>query len=190
MASVVIEEINGFNNTNVAYFYCRYEDLERNTFVAVVKGVLSQLFTLNDDIVSYLYEKSSKSGETALASGKLARELLDTVLGFCQKTYIVIDGLDECGREDRKEIALYFRNVVKSLPTTEADRIRCLFISQDDGYARRDLSMLPTLKITEKENKDDIAQFVKVWDEKIRDRFGFEEGLHDISKLITNASQG
>ncbi|KAF2141617.1 uncharacterized protein K452DRAFT_271241 [Aplosporella prunicola CBS 121167] len=189
LASLIVEKAQNIG-VNIAFFYCKYEDTDRNSFIAVARGILSQLLQQNEDLVSSFYEKLSRSGETTLSSAKLAKELLDLAFGACGKTYLVLDGLDECNREERRKVSEYFRNVVCSLPRADADRIRCLFVSQDDGYARKDLKDIVSIKLTAEDNMEDIKSLVQIWEKKIQDKFHFDTTGQDIARTITERSQG
>jgi hypothetical protein len=178
-ASLVIEEARTLPNTTVTFFYCKYGDESRNSFLAVARGVLSQVLSSekSNNILLYVDEKASSSGETVLSSSKLAKELLD--------------GLDECDRGERKEIATWFRQLVDGLPQREMVTIRCLFVSQDDGFARKDLSMLPSIKLTMNSNKSDIETYAKVWHQRIEERFGpLDLKKLNIANIVTARAQG
>jgi hypothetical protein len=194
LASLAIEEARKLPNTTVAFFYCKYGDESRNSFLAVARGILSQVLSSqrsNDDLLLYVDERASCSGETVLSSSKLAKELLETVILSCKQTYIILDGLDECNRDERKELSTWFRQLVDVLPRKEMDSIRCLFVSQDDGYARKDLSMLPSIKLTSTSNKSDIEMYAKVWHQRIEEKFGTlkSKGLN-VANIITARAQG
>jgi hypothetical protein len=193
LASLVIEEARTLPNTTVTFFYCKYGDESRNSFLAVARGVLSQVLSSekSNNILLYVDEKASSSGETVLSSSKLAKELLETIFQSCKKTYIILDGLDECDRGERKEIATWFRQLVDGLPQREMDTIRCLFVSQDDGFARKDLSMLPSIKLTMNSNKSDIETYAKVWHQRIEERFGpLDLKKLNIANIVTARAQG
>lgn len=197
LASLIIEKIRSLNSvpndkkirSTLAYFYCKYEDPERNTFLSVARGILAHLLSQQDDLLQHFYEMSSRSGEIVLNNPTFAKDLLDTALGLCDRAYIVIDGIDECNRGERKEIATFFRTYVQSLSRTECDRVRCLFISQDDGYGRKDFSMIPSLKITAIDNRADIEAYAKAWDAKIRTKFEVDEGFN-IQNALSGAADG
>jgi hypothetical protein len=193
LASLAIEKARELPNTTVTFFYCKYGDESRNSFLAVARGILSQVLSSekSDDILLYVDEKASSSGETVLSSSKLAKELLETVFQSCKKTYIILDGLDECNRDERKEISTWFCQLVDGLPRREMDTIRCMFVSQDDGIARKDLSMLPTIKLTATSNKSDIETYAKVWHHRIDEKFGpLDPKEMNIANIVTARAQG
>ncbi|KAH0563509.1 hypothetical protein GP486_001930 [Trichoglossum hirsutum] len=194
LASLAVEEARKLPNIIVAFFYCKYNDDSRNNFLSVARGVLSQVLNYkrsSDSLLLYVDEKASYSGETVLTSLKLAKELLETVFKSCKKTYIILDGLDECNRDERKEISTWFCQLVDGLPREDMDAIRCLFVSQDDGYARKDFSMLPSIKLTAADNKCDIEAYASVWHQRIQEKFGplNPKGFH-VANIVTARAQG
>ncbi|KAE8448004.1 hypothetical protein EG329_009927 [Mollisiaceae sp. DMI_Dod_QoI] len=58
LASVIIEKSRSLPSTIVAYFYCKYKDLERNNFVAVFRAMISQLLvqSKDSDLLQALYD--------------------------------------------------------------------------------------------------------------------------------------
>jgi hypothetical protein len=116
--------------------------------------------------------------------------MLHTTLKSCERTYLIIDGLDECGQTERIKIASRFLGIAQALDPADIDSLRILFVSQDDGSARSNFGNLPTIKITT-ENKDDITQFAKVWHDKMEAKFGKlrSNDIH-IGKIISARSQG
>lgn len=178
-------------DTSIAFFYCKHKDTSRNNFLAVAKGLLSQLLDQNKQLIQYFYEKSSNCGETSLHTRLLAGELLRVALSCSKRTYIVLDGLDECDAKERKHIVEFFRNTVEALPIADMDSIRCLFVSQDDREARKDLSNVPSINICPSDAKHDIHSFVMIWKDNIERKFGDLQGMRcDIAKIVTAKAQG
>lgn len=178
-------------DTSIAFFYCKHKDASRNSFLAVAKGILSQLVDQNKHLIQYFYEKSSKCGEISLRTKELAGDLLRVALSSSKRTYVILDGLDECDAKERKSIVKFFKDTVEALPTADMDSIRCLFVSQDDRDARRDLSSIPSIDICPSNTKHDIHSFVMVWKDKIERKFGDLQGMrHDIAKIVTAKAQG
>lgn len=179
------------SDTSIAFFYCKHKDTSRNSFLAVAKGVLSQLINQNKHLIQYFYETSSNCGETSLQTQALAEELLRVALSSSKRTYVILDGLDECDAKERRHIVQFFRNTVEALPSADMDSIRCLFVSQDDKEARKDLSSIPSISICSSDTKHDIYSFVMIWKEKIEGKFGDLQGVRcDIAKIVTAKAQG
>lgn len=191
---MVIEETRQLSKARTVFFYCKDSDGQRNGFVTVAKAMLAQLVPSEENLLRYLYSKSSGTGQAILSSIPLAKALLETALRTCvkgQMTYVVIDGLDEYSRDDRKEITGWFRSIIESLPINDFGMIRCLFISQDDGPARKDFSQISQIKISPTDNKKDIEIYCKSWYEKIEAKFGpLDDRNGRVSKMVTSRAQG
>jgi hypothetical protein len=190
LASVVVDELLHIPDSTVAFFYCKYGDEQRNSFTSVSRSILAQTLNQHSHLLPYFHGKVSTDSKAILTSLQLAKEMMDTSLRNCETTYIVIDGVDECGRAARKEITNWFRKIVHE-PTTEKSSIRCLFVSQDDGIAVEDFRGVPEIKVKSK-NRPDIEYFAGVWHQKIEDKFGsvFQSKNSNIRKIISARAQG
>lgn len=143
-----------------------------------------------ESVLNYLYEKAAESSEALLSTTSVAKELLTVTLNSCKDVYIVLDGLDEYSRAERKDLTSWFIDLISSLSRTDFGSIRCLFISQEDGFARKDLSMLSQIKITPNDNKADIEAFCQHWHEEIEEKFGCLDGEQHVKNVISARAQG
>ncbi|KAI1563089.1 hypothetical protein PtrEW13061_012073 [Pyrenophora tritici-repentis] len=171
LASLVIEEAQKLQDVHIAFFYCRYQDNDKSTFLRVARGILSQLLLQDDGLLSYLYNKMSTSGQVTLSKETVAKELLEIALKAFEKLYIVIDGIDECEKDERHKIVSLFEKTWESLPQGDADQLRCLFVSQDDNIARKDFEKMPSLKVTESDTQRDIVTYVTAKSLRIKTKF-------------------
>ncbi|KAF4535903.1 Ankyrin repeat protein [Lasiodiplodia theobromae] len=137
LASVLVEKCNSIAHANVAYFYCRAEDCSRNTFIGVCRSLISQLVQQNTSILSYAYEKSSLSGHSQLDSTILAKEMLAVALNAFENLFIIIDGIDECKKDEKKRISEALISMAES----------------------RMFQKLPTFRITENHTKGDVLDY-------------------------------
>lgn len=157
----------------MAFFYCKGDDPNRNSFVSVARGLLSQLLKENPDLVLHLYEKGNlKSGEAILSDPDMAKELLEIALDSRQTTYIIIDGIDECERQQKKLICSWFIDQVDKLPKEDLGNLRCLFVSRKDGHATKDLGMLPAIELRPIDMQEDVRRYIQAWGRKIEDKHG------------------
>lgn len=117
--------------------------------------------------------------------------LLEVAIGNYPRVYIVLDGIDECPRNERKTVTTWFRALVENLPQSNPDQVRVLFVSQDDGVARKDFDGLNSLKITVEDNRADIESYSAIWAERIQKAFGISEEMqNDIEVQIPDAAGG
>jgi hypothetical protein len=188
----VVEEAQKLTpSVTVLFFYCKHDQPEKNTLHALARNFLLQLLKQDEDLLTYLYRKCCDSGETLLTSRPLIEELLAFAFKSCERAYIIIDGLHECERDERKAITQWFRKLVETLPATEADRLRCLFISQDDGVARKDLVDLVSIKTGAEENKQDILAYSRAEANKLAGIFKLSgQEARRFAVHVANAAQG
>ncbi|KAL2679252.1 hypothetical protein Neosp_010019 [[Neocosmospora] mangrovei] len=162
LASLVVEQAQKLNSPGVVlFFYCKHGHPEKNSFDALARSFLLQLLQKDKGLLT------------------------------CEGAYIVIDGLDECGRDERKVITQWFRRLVESLPHSDPDRLRCLFVSQDDGVARKDLRDIASINIVAEGNKNDIHQYSIAMASKLKDKFELSvEEAGKFATFVADAAQG
>ncbi|KAF2178004.1 putative zinc finger protein [Zopfia rhizophila CBS 207.26] len=192
LASLVVEEVRKLKPLpTVLFFYCKHKKSERDNFLALARSLLAQLLKQDKGLLLYFYQKCCDSGEAALDSPALVDELLTFAFQNCKSAYIILDGLDECAREERKKIVQWFRRLVEDLPTSEPERFRCLFVSQDDGVARKDFSGLTSIKIRIEDNKHDIDEYCRVKAENLKGELKLtEEKVNTIASTVANSIEG
>ncbi|KAL9082920.1 MAG: hypothetical protein Q9165_008738 [Trypethelium subeluteriae] len=114
---------------------------------------------------------ASTTDSAVLTSVLVAKRMLELSFKTCGKLYIIIDGLDECERGERKEISSWLQHITQELPRDPVESLRCLIVSQDDASARKDLKDFSTIKMTT-ENHEDLRRFTAAWQKRIECRFG------------------
>ncbi|KAI0971965.1 hypothetical protein F4678DRAFT_430685 [Xylaria arbuscula] len=190
LASIVVDHLQLLSGAAVVYFYCKHGDEARGSFIAVARAILTQLLFQRPHLTSYFFEKVSSSGQVLLDSTTTAKEMLQTALSTCDKTYIIIDGVDECERNHRDEIVGVFRTIIQDLPVESVGSVRCLFVSQDDGNARRIFRNIPAIKITN-ENQDDLKDFAEKRHSELEIKFGKLRAKEcHISNILVARAQG
>lgn len=175
----------------VLFFYCKHGNAERDNFLAIARSLLAQLLKHDKGLLFYFYQKCCDSGEAVLNSPAIVEELLVLAFKNCKNAYIILDGLDECPRNERKAIAQWFRELVEDLPSSDPDRLRCLFVSQDDGAARKDFAGLASIKIRTEDIKHDIDEFSRVEAGKVKEELGLsEEKTSTLARTVADSVGG
>ncbi|KAI1121431.1 putative zinc finger protein [Nemania abortiva] len=193
LASFVVEKARKLSPApTVLFFYCKYDNSERDNFVALGRSLLSQFLKQDNGLLPVFYQKSCRSGEAVLTSRELVEELLNLAFKNCKSAYIILDGLDECPRDQRKYITQWFRRLVEDLPKNEPERLRCLFVSQDDGPARKDFAELASIKIGVEDNRNDIEEYSRIEANKLRESCPSltEEKANEIAENVANVAEG
>ncbi|KAK4205422.1 hypothetical protein QBC40DRAFT_260708 [Triangularia verruculosa] len=182
LASVIIEAAMKNPDANVVFFYCKDGNQLRNNFLAMAKNLLYQLCIKDDRLAEYIDAEMSKEGQAVLQRPELAKKLVTIAMKSQEKLFVIIDGLDECLKPDKKEIIQWIQSKVAVCPETASDddddmtqpdttsTMRLLLVSQEDAECTRLLKGYPTLKIGPEDNHDDIKAFCQYWEPKIRAR--------------------
>ena len=192
MASLVIEEAQSLaTDPTVLYFFCRNSDNDRDNFASLARSLLCQLLEQHrDNLLPFYFDKYANSTDAVLVRHSTIEDLLHVSIRNCPNVYIVLDGIDECSRKEREVIATWFRELVES-PSSKPDQIRCLFVSQDDGIARKDFARLSTIKVRSEDNKADIERFSSKWALQIQKKFEVPDKRRDeIGNKIGEAAGG
>lgn len=193
LSSVAIEAAESLlPQPTVLYFYCKSGDPQRDNFNAILRGLLSQLRLQQPDVVEFLFSEASKSPDVVLTSNKLACGILETCLKNSQLVYVVLDGIDECAtRAERSSICTWFREIVENLPAAAPDTIRCMFVSQDDGFARKDFAGLTTIEMQPHHAWHDIGTFCERGMQRLQQKFGVSasQALR-MASAVTTAADG
>ena len=151
--------------------------------MSLAKSIQAQLLNSERDLTALLYDRCFSSEEPALRSPKVCTELLHITLQSLRRTYIVIDGLDECDSKEYKNILSSFNAAVESCNTANPGSLRILYISQAVPEIERMLLTASTLRLDPMDSAKDICSFVDFWVSKIQKNFDLTA---DESNFILN----
>ncbi|KAJ6000210.1 hypothetical protein N7481_000619 [Penicillium waksmanii] len=192
LASLVVEEIRKLNRKpTVLFFYCKHDNPEFSTFPAIARGLLAQLLEQERHLLPYFDQECCTSKEPILQTPEKIQKLLDIALTHCKSAYIVLDGLDECKREDRKEISMWFRERVENPPHNEPRKLRCLFSSRDDGHGRKDFEDIETVTVSSSDIAKDLETFCQRQADLLRIKFQLtSDRADDIASAVSQRAAG
>lgn len=157
------------SSVSVAFFYCKHSDDQRNTYLAVARAILTQLLNQNQELLPYMYDQCLSSGQASLVSLKLCEELLKIALTAISKTYIILDGIDECTLVERKAILSFFTSIIEADATP--GRLRGLFVSQDENDIKKQLKAASVVRLKDTDNSADIKEYATQWSSEIQKKF-------------------
>lgn len=191
LTSLIVEKVRQIPDVQVAFFYCKTADPLRNNFVAIARSMLVQMLGKNKTMLSHIYERSCISGESCLETSTSAKELLQTALTSADRVFLIIDGLDECPQDEKNTIVSWFKAIIDNTNGSDPGRLRCLFISQDDGKIRRLCASVPEIKITSEDSMADIQEYVSYKAIDLQKKFGLPVAeSQDICQKVCDRASG
>lgn len=138
MSSIVVDEClqksERDDEIKTCYFYCKEsqgngEDQNNtNTCIAVLRNLLHQLVEYCPDLQPTVSYKRNLSNQ-AIAQPEDVKSLLENFLAEKQ-IFIIIDGVDECRYEERKQIIQYFTDKEAKNNARCERKLRVLLVSQ------------------------------------------------------------
>ena len=171
LASVIIEDCLKNTAFETTYFYCKHAETEKNTSMAIFRGLLSQLIFQNKLLLPHCYEKTLAKGELTLSSAVTAQNLLELFLDCSSKQYMVIDGLDECSAIERKLVLAFFNGISRKLDSKDPGKFRILFVSQDEDDINTALKNATWVSLAPGNIKHDLQIFTRKWSDDIGQKF-------------------
>jgi NACHT domain len=200
LASRFIEECEKRDGVT-SYFYCKESDPQRKESLPVLKGILAQMVAQERRLVPYFHSKKNNSGQGTLSAHELTKTLIKVACERITKQFIIIDGLDECLKDDRRVILSLLAEVVDKAEEVEPGKLRILIVSQAEldiseilAKERRDRVYFAAeeFAIEKSHNKSEIERFVERWASKIRQKFNLSsketECIKDLMSEKTNGT--
>ena len=180
----------------VAYFYCKDGDAARDSCNGIFRAVLAQLFEQNPDIVPYFNSHELTLTLDPLKSAGL-KALVGNVFKVLNMIYLVIDGLDEIGRDETKEFFNIILPLVKSQFNEDAGcRIKLFISSRGEDDIRVNLSSIRNTwrkfyEITGDDNHKDIAFYVSRRVGELGNKFRLDDSWRqEVFKGVCSRARG
>ncbi|KAI9819644.1 MAG: hypothetical protein M1827_007094 [Pycnora praestabilis] len=175
--------------SQVVFFYCKYNDPCRNTFSAFARSVILQIMKTNPDCLEYLYENAISSGEGYASTMTLCSNLVETVAAQCTSLVIGIDGLDECDKPERQLILSLIEALFKNSATPHA--IKALITSRKEKDMERALYSAIRLDMQSHHLKKDIDTYITTRASTLGKKFDLSQGQEaDIKTAISHRPKG
>ncbi|KAF2845260.1 hypothetical protein T440DRAFT_493542 [Plenodomus tracheiphilus IPT5] len=155
----LVDELNQRNGhqiprPKVCYYYCRDDETGQavNILSGLILALLEQFSGLKKTFYEWYKEKqASGTLEPATSASKLG-EFLESVLAtFDRLLYIVIDGLDECGRASRRTLLQVLENLRRKTP-----RLRILLSSRPEEEILEQLEQMTKITMEPDAHRDSV----------------------------------
>lgn len=100
---------------SVSFFFCRYDETDSMRARTIMGSIAKQLL---DGLPLESFSKVDQVMEALCVDIDQIVELLQKVLPGIQRYFVIIDGLDECGEEEVKELILGIQTLLTSQTIT------------------------------------------------------------------------
>ena len=181
---------------SVAYFYCKHGDTTRDSSNGIFRAILAQLLEQNRDIIPYFNDHQLSLTNDPLKSEGL-RSLVEAVFKVLNFVYLVIDGLDEIDRNERKEFFSTILPLLKSQLNGDAGyRIKLFITSRGEDDIEANLSTIgrtwrKSHELAGEDNKKDIAFYVSCRAQELQKKFRLDHyRKEEISKDVCSRAGG
>ncbi|OBT75198.1 hypothetical protein VF21_06136 [Pseudogymnoascus sp. 05NY08] len=168
LAEELEQTATDIRDTLFLQYFCHNKDDERNTGVAVIRGLLFQLLQLQPTLIDYILPSFEVQKASLLTFGTLWRifetMIRDTTLGT---VYCIIDGLDEC-EETSLLVLLRKLKALFSIGFSESSThcLNLIVVSRDyPNIISEMLSSFPCIQLDTHANMEvntDVRRFIKV----------------------------
>ena len=166
LSTLVVDEVltrKRSASIGTAYFYIRHDDPNSHKPAHVLGSIVSQLARQKSSALASLMELYTQHrSESSLAEYDELTEALHQMAQLFTNTYIMIDGLDECGPIfdlDRKRLL----EVVSGLHHMEGNPIRTLIFSRDEHDIKKGLSDAGFRSVSIAATSADLRLFASAW---------------------------
>ena len=147
-------------NTGIGYIYCSYT--KSHTSLEYIRVVIKQLCRKMmplPPILNQVYEKHY-TNDSHPTFGEL-QDLFFALIRQLDSVFFVLDALDECTLDQRKEIYHFFSEIMKLRNGAGNGIIKFFVTSRKESDIERAFLSMPSLKIEVKAAESDIERYVK-----------------------------
>jgi ankyrin repeat protein len=178
-------------NANLLFYFCINEDKNRNTAVAILRGLLYQIIKQRPSLTKHAwpYLDSPDRARATLECFDTLWLIFKTTVGDPELGIIfcVLDGLDECDKTSARDLLTHVVNLTGSQSTE--GRLKLIVVSRDiiglQGFARVKLDPDNDERVTR-----DIERFISVGIEKLSTVSGFDSIRSFVQNTLLRKSEG
>lgn len=144
--------------TSISYFFCEFANHQSLQTRTILGSLIKQILTvfgritpeMENNLETIFYNPSREPDTEELY------DVLVSVTRLATTTYLIIDGLDECGYEDRRQLLLYLEKlVVKS-----KSKVKLLISTRDTVDISRSPEMFYVIALEPMRTRPDIEIFI------------------------------
>ncbi|EQB58428.1 hypothetical protein CGLO_01329 [Colletotrichum gloeosporioides Cg-14] len=176
---------------SVSYFYFKHGDDERNSHESFLRAILTQLINQNTMSSQEFFEDFAKQNEVTIRSRESLETLTERALEEYRVSYLILDGLDECEREQARRTVEWLLALLGLDKYIGKTSLRIIFSGQRDGLLEDVLSEFPNIRLESSKHNADIERYCLQYASKRQKRFRLNKDLEvHIASLVTKGAQG
>lgn len=147
----------------LAIFYCDRNEPKQRDPGQILRSIVRQLSCPEpgSELLRPVVDKYHEAKKGGFATGPLdpdeCRDLIIQLLPSYPQSNIVIDALDECDKMTRSKLL----SVLAAIMASKPNLVKIFISSRDDDDLVLRLNKVPTIRISSKDNSEDIARFVQ-----------------------------
>jgi len=163
----VLKHDDDASSFNLCYFFFKDDNREQRNATFALSALLHQIYTSQPRLVQHFVSKQS-SGNTDVTKhfSSLWNIFKATVTDpGSKRTICIIDGLDECDKDSRKEFAValaeFFKEAKQPQENTSCTAsLKVLILSRPDNIIRNSFSSLPNVRLRGEDEIEAVNQDV------------------------------
>ncbi|KAJ8131792.1 hypothetical protein O1611_g1828 [Lasiodiplodia mahajangana] len=194
LMSTVIEHLETETSNDrkccVAYFYFKHNEKDKRGHKSLLRAILAQLIAHDDVLSDHFIHEMSAIDRRELPLTETLERLVRAALAFYQVSYVVLDGLDECPRNEATKSVNWFLSILQDQTQPAKAALRLLFCGQNDGNLETLLAGQPSISLGVKEHHEDIHRYCQALSKQITKRFGVEDMEQYITSRVTEEAKG
>lgn len=182
MCSHIVQVLTNTPGLTVCYYFCNSQDTG-NVCHQILAIIVLQILSQHPDICTLIANGFVYRGVSCgMAQLKI---LVPQLLEIISYTRIVVDGIDECSKENQKAIL----KELDAICIGSTTRCKILFSSRREVYIHKKLSQQPQISLDERPEVDwDIRSFVKYKIAKLRT--SDQDLLNRIESVLVEKANG
>lgn len=186
ICSKIIEHIQDNTDMLVIYYFCSHRQLSSGLSNEILRNLATQLLAAKKELAPYILETFANNGlrPTKKSLGIILEKLITSV---DKAVRIVVDGLDECSRDDYEEVI----EDLLSIRGPSAGACKTLIASQKLASISKLLLLKPTVRLDDyAENVNfTISSYVNSQLHNLHDDFS-SELIEDLGHQIMTKAHG
>lgn len=156
----------------VSHFFCQGKEKTKNNATTVLRSLLWMLLIQQKDLISHLHTKYKNAGDSLFTGSTTNIALLGIFQNIfqdplLQRTYLIIDALDECDKDLNDLLQLI------SISLSKCDKVRWLVTSRPEVELNQLSNTSSILELDAQSLKDPVNIYIKHKCSALKQRKGY-----------------